>query len=81
MILHWLGEMFDPALKGYWGSTDFKPAMETCLAAIDANVAKVDGIKISLLDDGKEIVMRRRLPTVRQDVYGRRLQLSGPDRG
>jgi hypothetical protein len=62
VILHWLGEMFDPALKGYWGSTDFKPAMETCLTAISANVAKVDGIKISLLDDGKEIVMRRRLP-------------------
>ena len=62
VILHWLGEMFDPALKGYWGSTAFKPAMETCLAAIAANVAKVDGIKISLLDDGKEITMRRRLP-------------------
>ena len=62
VILHWLGEMFDPALKGYWGSTAFKPAMETCLSAIDANVAKVDGIKISLLDDGKEITMRRRLP-------------------
>lgn len=62
VILHWLGEMFDPALKGYWGSTDFKPALETSLAAIDANVAKVDGIKISLLDDAKEIVMRRRLP-------------------
>jgi hypothetical protein len=62
VILHWLGEMFDPALKGYWGSTAFKPAMETCLSAITANVAKVDGIKISLLDDGKEITMRRRLP-------------------
>ena len=53
VILHWLGEMFDPALKGYWGSTDFKPALETCLAAIEANVAKVDGIKISLLDDAQ----------------------------
>ncbi|MFM8747866.1 MAG: dihydrodipicolinate synthase family protein [Aestuariivirga sp.] len=62
VILHWLGDMFDPALKGYWGSTDFAPAMETCLAAIAANVKKVDGIKISLLDDGKEITMRRRLP-------------------
>jgi hypothetical protein len=62
VILHWLGEMFDPALKGYWGSGEFKSAMETCLAAIGANVAKVDGIKISLLDDGKEILMRRRLP-------------------
>ena len=63
VILHWLGDMFDPALKGYWGSTEFKPALETCLAAINANVAKVDGIKISLLDDGKEIAMRRRLPS------------------
>ena len=62
VILHWLGEMFDPALKGYWGSAAFKPAMETCLQAIEANAAKVDGIKISLLDDGKEITMRRRLP-------------------
>ena len=63
VILHWLGEMFDPALKGYWGSARFEPAMETALEAIAANVAKVDGIKISLLDDQKEIVMRRRLPT------------------
>jgi hypothetical protein len=62
VILHWLGDMFDPALKGYWGSNDFAPAMETCLTAIAANVKKVDGIKISLLDDGKEIAMRRRLP-------------------
>ena len=62
VILHWLGEMFDPALKGYWGSGDFGAAMETALAAIEANAAKVDGIKISLLDDSKEVVMRRRLP-------------------
>ena len=53
VILHWLGDMFDPALKGYWGSADFPTAMETCLAAISGNVAKVDGIKISLLDDGR----------------------------
>lgn len=63
VILHWLGDMFDPALKGYWGSTDFHPAMETCLAAITGNVKKIDGIKISLLDDSKEIDMRRRLPS------------------
>ena len=62
VILHWLGEMFDPALKGYWGGSDFTATMETCLAAIAANVSKVDGIKISLLDDQKEVVMRRRLP-------------------
>ena len=62
VILHWLGEMFDPALKGYWGHKDFAHTMETCLAAIEANAAKVDGIKISLLDDAKEVTMRRRLP-------------------
>jgi hypothetical protein len=62
VILHWLGEMFDPQLAGYWGSKDFEPAMQTALAVINANTAKVDGIKISLLDKEKEIVMRRRLP-------------------
>ncbi|MGB8314134.1 MAG: dihydrodipicolinate synthase family protein [Aestuariivirga sp.] len=61
VILHWLGEMFDPALAGYWGSADFPAAMKTCLAAINANAAKVDGIKISLLDAEKEIVFRRQL--------------------
>ncbi len=61
VILHWLGEMFDPALKGYWGSDDFPSAMKTCLEVINNNVAKVDGIKISLLDAGKEIVFRRQL--------------------
>jgi hypothetical protein len=62
VILHWLGEMFDPALKGYWGSDNFVATLETCLAMINANVAKVDGIKISLLDDKREIVARRKLP-------------------
>jgi len=62
VVLHWLGEMFDPALKNYWGTDDFEPAMATALAVIDDNAAKVDGIKISLLDKDKEIVMRRRLP-------------------
>jgi hypothetical protein len=62
VILHWLGEMFDPALEGYWGSKDHDEAMEVCLDVIRRNAAKVDGIKISLLDRGKEIAMRRRLP-------------------
>ncbi|UCH50254.1 MAG: dihydrodipicolinate synthase family protein [Betaproteobacteria bacterium] len=62
VILHWLGEMFDPALDGYWGSKDFEAAMQTCLEVIRSNVAKVDGIKISLLDKDKEIQMRRLLP-------------------
>jgi hypothetical protein len=62
VILHWLGDMFDPQLKGYWGAEDFASTLETALRVIEANHAKVDGIKISLLDDQKEIVMRRRLP-------------------
>ncbi len=62
VILHWLGDMFDPQLAGYWGSPTFDPAMNTALAIIEENAAKVDGIKISLLDKEKEIVMRRRLP-------------------
>jgi len=62
VILHWLGEMFDPALAGYWGATEHSQAMDTCLEVIAANAAKVDGIKISLLDDQKEITMRGKLP-------------------
>lgn len=62
VILHWLGEAFDPALQGYWGASDFESAMETALAVIADNPGKVDGIKISLLDKDKEITMRRRLP-------------------
>ncbi|MFC3059473.1 dihydrodipicolinate synthase family protein [Paenirhodobacter populi] len=62
VILHWLGEMFDPALAGYWGSSDFPQALETVLAVIEQNLAKVDGIKMSLLDKDKEITLRRRLP-------------------
>jgi hypothetical protein len=62
VILHWLGEMFDPALEGYWGAKDHAAAMDVCLDVIRRNAAKVDGIKISLLDKDKEIVMRRKLP-------------------
>jgi hypothetical protein len=62
VILHWLGEMFDPQLKGYWGSDNHAAAMDTCLDIIREHVEKVDGIKISLLDAQKEITMRRRLP-------------------
>ncbi len=61
VILHWLGEMFDPALKGYWGADDFSVTMKTCLTVINSNATKVGGIKISLLDAQKEIVFRRQL--------------------
>jgi hypothetical protein len=62
VILHWLGDMFDPALAGYWGSRDLHAAMDTCLQVIADHADKVDGIKISLLDKDREIAMRRRLP-------------------
>ena len=62
VVLHWLGDMFDPALAGYWGSADIDQAMETALGIIRANAGKVDGIKISLLDKDREIAMRRQLP-------------------
>jgi hypothetical protein len=62
VIIHWLGEMFDPALEGYWGDAEHYRAMETALAVIAGHAAKVDGVKISLLDKEKEIAMRRRLP-------------------
>ena len=62
VIIHWLGEMFDPALAGYWGSDDHWAAMDTCLDMLASNAAKVDGVKVSLLDAKKEIAMRNKLP-------------------
>jgi hypothetical protein len=62
VIIHWLGDMFDPALAGYWGSSDMGRATETCLAILHEHAAKVDGLKISLLDQAREIAMRARLP-------------------
>ncbi len=64
VVLHWLGDMFDPALKGYWGADDVDKAMATALGIIKAHPQKVDGIKISLLDKDKEIAMRRLLPAL-----------------
>jgi hypothetical protein len=61
VIIHWLGDMFDPALHGYWGAADLDHAMDTAVAIINANAAKVDGVKVSLLDKQREIDMRRRL--------------------
>ncbi|MEO8240889.1 MAG: dihydrodipicolinate synthase family protein [bacterium] len=63
VILHWLGDMFDPALAGYWGSTDVAHASDFVLGLIDENSGKVDGIKISLLDRAHEEAFRRRLPS------------------
>src|SRR6516165_698867 len=60
VIIHWLGEMFDPALAGYWGHKDHHKAMDVAVEVIAAHPDKVDGVKVSLLD--KDIAMRRRLP-------------------
>jgi hypothetical protein len=62
VIIHWLGEEFDPALAGYWGYRDRDAAMDVCLAIIAEHAGKVDGIKISLLDAEREVRMRGRLP-------------------
>ena len=62
VILHWLGDMFDPQLVGYWGTRDLDPAMEVCLDVIHEHASHIDGIKISLLDADREIAMRARLP-------------------
>src|SRR5262245_42525517 len=62
VIIHWLGEMFDPALEGYWGSPSLDVAMEVLLAIVREHAAKVDGVKLSLLDQKREIAMRRQFP-------------------
>lgn len=62
VVLHWLGDMFDPALTGYWGSTDVDKASDFVLSLIDEHPEKVDGIKISLLDQAHEEQFRARLP-------------------
>ena len=80
VIIHWLGEMFDPALAGYWGYADHSAAMAVALDVVADNAAKVDGVKISLLDKDKEIAMRRRLAQGVRMYTGRRLQLCRTDR-
>ncbi|PYN93318.1 MAG: dihydrodipicolinate synthase family protein [Candidatus Rokuibacteriota bacterium] len=62
VIIHWLGDMFDPALAGYWGSRDLDGATETLLAIVHEHAARIDGVKISLLDQRREIAMRGRFP-------------------
>ena len=62
VILHWLGEMFDPELRGYWGSSDIPTALDTVTRLIRDNASHVEGIKVSLLDAKWEIELRRRLP-------------------
>jgi hypothetical protein len=61
VIIHWLGEMFDPALANYWGTSNLERAMDVAVGVVNANAPKVDGVKVSLLDKQREIDMRRRL--------------------
>jgi Protein of unknown function (DUF993) len=85
VIIHWLGEMFDPMLAGYWGSADHLEAMKVALGVINAHAAKVDGVKISLLDKEKEIAMRRQLAKgVRMytgDDFNYALLIAGDEKG
>lgn len=62
VILHWLGEAFDPQLRGYWGSTDVATATRTFLDLVKAHASKVDGVKVSLLSAEHEIALRAELP-------------------
>ncbi|MDO0929590.1 dihydrodipicolinate synthase family protein [Streptomyces sp. TG1A-8] len=62
VVLHWLGEMFDPALAGYWGHSDPLKAMDVVTDLITAHAGTVRGIKMSLLDADLEGELRRRLP-------------------
>ena len=62
VLLHWLGDMFDPALHGYWGSTDLPTALNTVATLVRDNAARIEGIKVSLLDAKWELDLRRRLP-------------------
>ncbi len=85
VIIHWLGDMFDPALSGYWGSADLGQAMDTAVAIINAHAARVDGVKISLLDKQREIDMRRRLASgvkmYTGDDFNYAELIAGDDRG
>ena len=85
VIIHWLGDMFDPALTGYWGAADLGKAMDTATDVINRNAAKVDGVKISLLDAQREIDMRRRLkPEVKMytgDDFNYAELIAGDDKG
>ena len=62
VILHWLGEMFDPALAGYWGAADLERATESFLALVRDHAPRIDGVKVSLLDADHEVRLRAALP-------------------
>jgi len=80
VIIHWLGDMFDPALANYWGTPSLDQAMDVAVGVINANASKVDGVKVSLLDKQREIEHAPQARQERQDVYRRRFQLCRIDR-
>ena len=61
-MLHWPGELFDPALTDYWGGNSLDGALQTCLDVVTANAAKIDGVAFALLDPDREVALRRHLP-------------------
>jgi hypothetical protein len=85
VIIHWLGDMFDPALAGYWGHADPMAAMEVAIDILNRHAARIDGVKISLLDKDKEVAMRRRLdPRIRMytgDDFNFAELIAGDDQG
>ena len=62
VILHWLGEAFDPNLAGYWGSSDVEVATDTFVGLLESHADRIDGVKVSLLSAEHEIGLRARLP-------------------
>lgn len=62
VLLHWPGEIFDPAVATYWGHASVDDALSTCLDIINANAAKIDGVAFALLDPVREVALRRHLP-------------------
>lgn len=61
-IIHWLGEVFDPQLRGYWGAVDPDQAVGNFCALVDGLSRRVEGVKVSLLDRERELTIRGRLP-------------------
>jgi len=59
VVLHWLGEAFDPALAGYFGGLQ---GPDTVLDIMGDAGSKVAGIKMSLLDARAEVSLRSQLP-------------------
>ena len=62
VVLHWLGEVFDPRLRGYWGSADVEVATATFLELVTEHAERIDGVKVSLLSAEHETGLRAALP-------------------